>query len=338
MSFPLVDHPPYVIGEIGFNHNGDVETAREIIRDLADAGADCAKLQLFRTDYLLSPHIENDVIEIFRKHEITRKDYLACQKTAEEKGIDLAASVFDLDSLEWYIDKTSAPFIKIASGDITFQRLLKKAGQSDRPIILSTGGAKIDEIKRAINWINSEENELALLHCISEYPTSSQKLQLKRIETLREKTGLPVGFSDHSESRNAPRLAAALGAIAWERHVTLDSSQEGPEHKFSLEISQLKKLIPRVKAASEEVPAEIINDPAPLLGNGTFELTDADLEFRKNARRSLMANRPIPAGTILEEKLVRELRPATGLPAERIEDCLKLPVPRPVEPLHIIPY
>ena len=337
-SFFSTANLPYIIGEIGFNHNGDPDTAHEMIRQLAEAGADCAKLQLFRTDHLLSAHVDQDVIETFRAHELSREEYQECLKIANERDIQLAASIFDLDTLQWYIEETDPPFIKIASGDLTFKRLVTDAGNSEIPVILSVGGGTLKEIKRAIEWLEPNKETLTLLHCVPRYPADESELHLRRIQTLTDQFDFPVGFSDHSESSNAPRIASALGAVAWERHVTLDSTQKGPEHGFSMEIQELSKQIPKVKQAFENKPSESIQKAETILGEADIKLTDADRTFRKETRRSLMAEQPIPAGSILEEKLIRELRPGTGLPAGRIDDCLKLPVPRPVEPLHMIPY
>lgn len=338
MTFSPPENRPYVIGEIGFNHNGDVETAHELIRQLDDAGADCAKLQLFRTDYLVSSVHQSDVVDVFRQHELSRDEYKSCVEIADNLDIDLAASVFDRELLEWYVEETDPPFIKIASGDLTFKRLLTLAGEQDCPVVMSVGGGTLEEIKRAIKWIGPEETDLRILHCISQYPAPADRLHLRRINMLREETNCPVGFSDHSKSMAAPLIAASLGASIWERHVTLDSSQEGPEHEFSLEIDDFREIISQLPEASRQDPTDIADDTEVMLGSEEIELTEEDREFRQQGRRSLMADRMLSPGSPLEEDMIRELRPGTGLPPERYEDCLGLPIQRPTEPLHMITY
>jgi N,N'-diacetyllegionaminate synthase len=338
LSLTQTDERPYVIGEIGFNHNGDVETAHELIKRLAEAGADCAKVQLFRTDHLVSNVHQTDAVEVFREHELSKEDYRSCKAVAKENGIDLAASVFDREILDWYVEETDPPFVKVASGDLTFKRLLTRIGEHDRPVVMSTGGGTFEEINRAVDWIGTDERELYILHCISRYPAPDESLNLRRIETLRSETGHPAGFSDHSQSNTAPLIAAALGSAVWERHVTLDSDQDGPEHEFSMEVDRLGELIDQLEHAAEMEPDEIDEDAETLLGSPEIELTDADREFRKQGRRSLMADRALSVGTALEEDMIRELRPGTGLPPERYEDVLGLPIQRPTEPQEMITY
>jgi len=334
----LPDNRPYVIGEIGMNHNGSVESAQTLINKLADAGADCAKLQLYRTDHLVSGVYMENVVEVFRRHELSREDYLRCQETAIDAGLDLAASVFDRSRLDWYVEETEAPFIKIASGDLTFKRLISEAGKHDLPVIMSTGAGTIDEIKRARDWLDTGEGEVYLLHCVPQYPASENRLNLRRIETIAGETDCLVGFSDHSESSAAPVIASAMGAVIWERHVTLDSDQEGPEHEFSLEVDALNQVIDSMKKAWEHPLDDLSENHRRLLGDGDLKLDSEDHEFRENARRSLMADRALSAGSTLSEDMIRELRPGTGLPADRIDECLGLPIQRPTDPLHMISY
>ncbi len=254
--------------------------------------------------------MQSEVYPIFKKHELTREEYLELAKLAGDKNVEIAASIFDLDTLDWYLENTSSPFIKIASGDITFKRLLKKAGGSDTPVILSTAAATGKEIRRAIKWLGPNDDTF-LLHCTPFYPTSNEDINLKRMLDLQEKFNLPVGFSDHSTSRQIPLQAAGAGAIIWERHITVDRNMEGPEHGFSMTVDELKRVVTKLKNKKFHPPG---------VKNGGIAETALDKDYRKNARRSLFAARKIEPGEKFKKDSLIELRPNRGISAERIEE------------------
>ena len=267
------------------------------------------KFQLFRTEKLLSRNLQSDVYPIFKNHQLPRKDYQKLCQLAEELEVEIAASVFDLETLAWYLNETSPPFIKIASGDITFKRLLQAAGTSQKPVVLSTAAAKKEEIRRAIDWLG-EKKDLHLLHCTPSYPTAEKNINLQRMLHLREEFKLPVGFSDHSTGEEPPLRAAAAGARIWERHVTLDQEMDGPEHSFSMPVERLEKTIDRLKSSPKQPPA--VEGPG-LPG------TNLDENYRQNARRSLFAGQKIRSGEKLSEDNLRELRPDLGISAAEID-------------------
>lgn len=287
-----------------------------MIRAIAAAGADCVKFQLYRPDHLLSKNVDREVQEIFREHQLSRGEYLKLEKTGKEAGIEVAASVFDEQLLRWYTTEAQPPFIKLASGDITYRRLFETAGDSERPVVFSTGGATQAEIDRALDWLAGQAPTY-LLHCQPAYPTDEANLNLARISKLREELQVFCGFSDHSQSDLAPLVAAEEGAIIWERHVTLDRQQPGPEHSFSLPVEKLKQLINRLENPTDFIPdaprrIEEMRDENKRFNKSRWS------EYREQARRSLAADRTLEPGTALREEKLRELRPAVGLDAATI--------------------
>ncbi|MGM0381610.1 MAG: N-acetylneuraminate synthase family protein, partial [bacterium] len=311
-----------MIAEIGFNHNGDISTAKELVEKCARAGADCVKFQLFSAEKLLSKELLADVFPVFKKHELKLSDYLKLEKFARKKNIEIAASVFDREILAWYCQNGRAPFIKIASGDITFKRLLKKAGASNLPVVLSTAAARRKEIEQALNWLGNSAN-IFLLHCTPHYPTREKQLNLKRIQDLKDEFGLPVGFSDHSTSSQAPLEARGAGSWIWERHVTLDQNMEGPEHSFSLPVEEFSAVINNMKK-------NIVSKPERT-GDGLAG-TDCNNNYRTNARRSLMAATNISEGERLSQEKIIELRPNRGIGADRIAKITRKTADKKIKP------
>ncbi len=307
-----------------------------MLLNAAEAGADCVKFQLFETEHLISPEYLSDIVPIFKKHELSRKQYLELARMAEKHGVGCTASVFDPTGLKWYARETSPPFIKIASGDITYRRLLEAAAETDIPVLLSTGAATDQEISQALKWLGPVKEKTVLLHCISRYPAPDSSLNLRRINDLADKFYLPVGFSDHSQSEIAPALAASRGATVWERHVTTDPTLEGPEHTFSLPISDLPGIINKLHNPQEILDSTPKEEITTLLGEKEPALTESDLEYRKNARRCLMADRKLTAGQTLSEDLIRELRPHIEIGAEYIYDYTGKKLTTDIEPLSLL--
>lgn len=317
---------------MGFNHDGDLELAKSYLKKLARLGVDCLKFQLFRPDRLLSQQVGDEVKNIFRQHHLSTEDYLELVSLAAELDIEIAASVFDPETLNWYVQNTSPPFLKIASGDITYRRLLEAAGETGVPVVLSTGAATRKEIDRALEWLRPAK-KIILLHCQPQYPAAEHKLNLRRIKTLADNFNRPVGFSDHSQSELAPAVAAHFGACFWERHVTTDNSRPGPEHSFSLPLADFARLSENLPHTVKRLTEEIISR---LASSGQPPKPGDWSDYRLNARRSLAAAHQLEVDEKLTPDAVVELRPATGLPPAEIYDYLGAAVKTPLEAGEII--
>jgi N-acetylneuraminate synthase/N,N'-diacetyllegionaminate synthase len=219
----------------------------------------------------------------------------------------LFSAVFDEESADVW-EQLNAPAYKIASGDVTHRPLIGHVAKFGKPMIISTGGATMPEIGRALESvaISNPQTSCALLHCVSNYPTRPADANLACMSTMRDEFGVPVGFSDHTVGVSVPIAAAALGAELIEKHFTLDRQQPGPDHKLSADPEQLKAMISDVRDAWAAI--------------GRPEKTPVEaLEFIPQIRRSVTAAVDIPAGTLLDRKMLAVKRPGTGLSPDTLE-------------------
>lgn len=240
----------HIIAEIGLNHNGSIELAKENIRKSVLAGCTYVKIQKrspldLSTESMLNnkfdkcPAFGSNQMQVRNRHEFSKKQYLELAKYAEDYGALLFTSVFDIPSLEFAID-CNCKIIKIASHSNTNSQLLKKINEYKIPSIMSTGGASIDEIDEAVNLLDN--CKLSLMHCVSAYPTPKELSSLGTIPFLHERYSLPVGFSSHENGISQSIASVALGACMIERHVTLSKTMEGLDHKISLNFEELSSL------------------------------------------------------------------------------------------------
>ena len=245
-----------IIAEIGVNHNGSVRLAKKLIIEAKNAGADCVKFQTYNPDQIVtkwSPKAEyqkkNDLssgqYEMLKKFELKKKDFLLLKSFCEKKKIEFLSSGFSLDDIE-YLRKIKVKRFKIPSGEITNFLYLKKIGSFNKETILSTGMSNVNEIGEAIKILiksGLNKKNLTILHCVSEYPTTLKKLNLKFIPLLEKKFGFKVGFSDHSKSLIAPVVAVSLGAKVIEKHFTLNCNMKGPDHMSSLNPKEFLQMV-----------------------------------------------------------------------------------------------
>jgi len=208
---------------------------------------------------------------------------------------------FDEDSAD-FLDRLGVAVFKIPSGEITNLPFLAHVAQKGKPLIISTGMSYLQEVEAAVETLKKNKNKnFALLHCVSQYPTNPQDVNLKAMDTLAKAFHVPVGFSDHTMGIEISLAAVARGAQIIEKHFTLDRNLKGPDHKASLEPSELKTLVRGIR--NIEVA----------LGNGCKKPSFKEKEIAIMARKSLVATQDIPVGTLLLEKLITAKRPGTGL-------------------------
>ncbi len=328
------DHPPYIVAEVGINHNGKQDRALQLLRKSAGAGVDAVKFQVYRTDDLVSPAADPAPYQkeqmnrslksqrnLLGRMELPFSFFEELAGAAREEGVDFLATPFDLESLS-FLETLDPPAIKIGSGDLTNHQLLGEVQKTDRPVILSTGMASFEEIDRAIevlrpdyrgegpNQKGESPRDLVVLYCVSLYPAPFSSFDLRTIETYRSRYGIPVGFSDHSTGMRAAEIATALGSCLFEKHVTLDRTDEGPDHAASLEIPELFDYVERIQTAYKAI------------GSGEKEMTEEELEMRNYARRSVGVRRNVDAGETLSADDLVALRPATGIPASDFEEVI----------------
>ncbi|CAN1593658.1 SpsE Sialic acid synthase [Candidatus Pelagibacterales bacterium] len=241
--------PVYIISEIGINHNGDIDLCKKLIRISKEAGVDAVKFQKRTIDIVYS----KDELDKFRESpfgktnrdlkkalEFEKDQYEEIDKLCAELDLDWTCSCWDENSLV-FLNKFNPKFIKIASASLTDKNLLKKHVEANVPIILSTGMSTMEQIEEALKILGTKNT--ILLHCTSTYPGKTEELNLKVIQTLKDKFNVPVGYSGHETGIATSVCAVALGACVIERHVTLDRSNWGSDQSASLEPNGLKRMV-----------------------------------------------------------------------------------------------
>jgi len=299
--------PCFILAEAGSNHNGSIEQAKKLIAVAAEAKADAVKFQLFQAERLSA---DKKIQKMLKELEF-RRDWLnELNIYAKRKDIMFIATPFDTDAVD-LLDNINTPAFKIASGDLTNLPLIKYIAEKGKPIILSVGLGSLDEIKEALDVIYSTRNEnVALLHCVASYPTKPDDVNLKVIETLRQKFQVPVGFSDHTMEVSVPIGAVALGANIIEKHFTLDRKLEGPDHPYALEPEELKILVKGIR------------DVEKALGSGLKHVSESEKKGLVDGRRSIYAKVNIPKGTTITKEMLSILRPARGIAPKHIDGII----------------
>lgn len=248
---------PYLIAEIGINHNGDIQIAKKLIDATFACSWDCVKFQKRNPDICVpesQKKIERETpwgrmtyIKYRHKLELGKKEYDYINTYCREKPIDWALSVWDADSLDFAM-RYNLPFIKIPSAHLTNIELLKKAGSTNLPVIVSTGMSTFEEIDIAVETLRKYASQFVLMHCNSSYPAKLEELNLKMIPTLKNRYGCLVGYSGHEYGLDSTTIAVSQGAMVVERHITLDHGMWGTDQSSSVEIQGMDKLFKQINS------------------------------------------------------------------------------------------
>lgn len=305
----------FVIAEIGVNHNGNVELAKRMIRSASDCGVDAVKFQTFVSEDLVTEDaktaryqqenaFEDSQLEMLKKLELSFDDFFELKKYAEECGVMFLSSPFDFKSVDM-LEELDVSLYKLGSGELTNFELIDYVLRTDKPLIISTGMATLEEIRQTYSHIENRDN-LVILHCITGYPTSFEEANLNFIRTLQNEFDVPIGFSDHSPGIELPIAAVALGACVIEKHFTLDRTLEGPDHKASLNPEEFKAMV----SAIRHVEAA--------MGDGVRKFSENEEEIRKVARKSVILNCDVNAGDVISRQMLGVKRPGTGISPKEI--------------------
>ena len=317
--------PTFIIAEAGSNHDGKLEQARRLIDAAADAGADAVKFQLFRAEYLYPPNVgmvetPAGAIDFFSflQQASLPLDWLApLKRHAEERGLVFLASAFDETSAD-ALDRVDIVMHKIASPELTHLPLIRHMARTGKPLILSTGMARLGDIEDALDAARGAE--VILLHCVSAYPLPPAECNLNVIPTLRAAFQTPIGFSDHTMDESAaPCASVALGAQVIEKHFTLDRTLPGPDHPFALEPAALKEMVRKIREAEqwdEMERAEFLARPEifPLLGSSIKQPAPSERELAECDRRMILVLKKIEAGEPITAEAIRILRAERNVP------------------------
>ncbi|PJZ70052.1 N-acetyl neuraminic (sialic) acid synthetase [Leptospira perolatii] len=246
-----VDSPPFLIAEIGLNHNGDEEIGKRTIQAAKRAGANAVKFQSYITEEFIDTNNPKAkvLIEIFKKYELSERMHRFFQKTAEDEGLFFFSTPLCSSSVD-LLKSIGVGALKIASGDIVNRSLIEKCASTGLPLFLSTGAAEGFEVVRALEFLQYlGVKDLALFHCVSLYPTLPEKANLRTISYYQKIFPGPLGFSDHTSGAMAGGLAIALGASVLEKHFTLDKNLDGPDHGISVNPEEFKTYSENAKIA-----------------------------------------------------------------------------------------
>lgn len=310
-----------IIAEAGVNHNGDINLARQLVDKAKEAGADIIKFQTFKLDSIVSKFAEmadyqKDNIgivesqkEMLKKITLPYEAFLELYKYCNKKEIQFLSTPFDIGSIHFLNDMV--PFWKIPSGEVTNYPYLVEIAKTGKPVIMSTGMCELQEIDEAIKVLKTNgTSDITLLHCNTQYPTPYKDVNLRAMETLRNRYKVKVGYSDHTKGIEVPIAAVALGAEVIEKHFTLDKNLPGPDHKASLEPNELAAMVSSIRNIEEA------------LGSPNKTVSDSERENIAIARKSIVAAKNIKKGEVLTVDNLTTKRPGTGLSPMRWNDVL----------------
>lgn len=308
-------HGPLLIAEIGGNHEGNFAYAKELTELAIGAEVDFVKFQLYSGDTLVSKR-ENPVRnKHFKKFELSQDQYIELAEMCQAADIGFMASVWNPEYFQW-IDPY-LPIYKIGSGDMTAYPVLKATAQLKKPIILSTGLSTLQEVLEAVRYIQAQDERyldpdyLSILQCTSMYPIPASAAHLSVMRAYEDLTGLPIGYSDHTEGSKALEIAVAMGAQILEFHFT--DSREGKsfrDHKVSLTQTEVLQLIEDIKVI-EQLKGDQLKQPLAVEGDHVVTF-----------RRSVYPKQDLAAGTVVKADDLITLRPNTGIDAREFDQLV----------------
>lgn len=320
----------FVIAEAGVNHNGSEELALQLVETAAKAGADAVKFQTFKAETLVAKGTataeyqkkqtgSTDQYSMLKKLEMSEDLHKKLINHCRQFGIEFMSTPFDLEAAKFLLG-LGMEIIKIPSGELTNLPFISELAAFNKPMILSTGMASLEEVKEAVTAVRDEretqgftedlEDRLVILHCTSNYPAQYEDVNLKAMNTMATEFELPIGYSDHTDGVLVSVAAVAMGATVIEKHFTLDRNMPGPDHKASLEPDELELMVQQIR----QIEA--------CLGDGDKKPRDSELPVRDLVRRSVTLVTDKRAGEIIEAEDLVLLRPGTGIPPKDLQQVI----------------
>ena len=314
-----------IIAEAGVNHNGNINLAKALIAEAARAGADLVKFQTFLAKNIVSKAApkanyqkettgsQESQLEMIQKLELSRPDHEILIEECKRHGIGFFSTAFDIESFDFLMELGCLEQIKIPSGELTNLPLLRYFSRFGKPLLLSTGMATLGEVEAAIDVIETAgttRDQITILHCTTEYPAPMQDVNLRAMVSMKHAFGVKVGYSDHTPGIEVPIAAVALGATVIEKHFTLDRNLPGPDHRASLEPTELKAMIDGIRNVEFA------------LGNGIKRPSSSEMKNKPVARKSIVAGRAINAGELFTEDNLAAKRPGTGISPMRWDEII----------------
>lgn len=302
-----------IIAEAGVNHNGSMELAKKMVLEAKKAGADYVKFQTFIPEKLVSKNAskaeyqkettgeEESQLQMLQKLALTEHDFIELQKYCKEVEVGFISTPFDLESLD-FLESLDMDFWKVPSGEVTNLPYLEAIAYTGRKVIMSTGMCEMNEIQDAVSVLEKNgTKDIVLLHCNTQYPTPYKDVNLTAMKQIADTTNKEVGYSDHTLGIEVPIAAVALGATVIEKHFTLDKSMEGPDHRASLEPSELKAMIDAIRNIESSI------------GDGVKKRSESEQKNCEIARKSIVAKCDIAKGERFTAENLTVKRPGTGI-------------------------
>jgi N,N'-diacetyllegionaminate synthase len=320
------DQPPYVIAELGVNHDGSAEKAIGLVDAAQRAGADAIKLQLFDADLLLSKAAKlaayqkrsgaDDPLEMLRRLQLAADEMAPIIERAHRGGLHAIVSIFSIPLIE-EAQRLPLDAYKTASTDIINRPLIEAMMNTGTPLILSTGAATLQEVAEAASWLGMHEH--LFMHCVSAYPTADEEAALGGRLAMLHVTPHALGYSDHTTAVDTGALAVASGACLLEKHLTHDRTATGPDHAASLDEEGLKEYV------------RLAHRAWTMCGPIEKKVCDVERDVREVSRQSLTTTRDLPAGHMLVRQDLAIKRPGTGLSPARLEEIIGRPLGKAIE-------
>lgn len=313
---------PYIIAEIGANHNGDINLAKEMIDIAKEKGADAVKFQSWSKDSIFARQVYDEncfltddyrnrtdytLESIVEAYSLGKVEHRILKDYCDEVGITFSSTPFCEEEVDFLVDELDVDFVKVASMDLNNYPFLEYIAKKDKPVILSTGLSTLAEVDEAIRTIlNTGNDKIIILHCVSIYPPKDDEVNLNNIDMLRDLYGYPTGYSDHTIGIAAPILSVAKGACIIEKHFTLDKKMEGWDHKVSADPYELGIIVEECKKSFK------------MLGSYNRVVNESK-ERMESFRRSIVATREIKSGEMISREDLTFKRPGTGLEPKHLE-------------------
>ena len=298
-STTLTEKNTYVIAEGGLNHNGDINIAKKLIDSAKECGANAIKFQTYKTENFVRE--TNQYFDVFKNAELNFEQFKELKNYSKSIGLTFFSTPFDIESAE-FLNQLEIPCFKIASSDLTNLPLITKIAKMQKPMIISSGLSTMNEINDAVNCCLFEgNNQIALLHCVANYPAQPNEVNMNVINTLKKTFNFPIGYSDNGESSLVDIVAVSMGANIIEKHFTLDKKMSGPDHGFSIDPNGLKSLISQIHEIDQ------------MKGDGIKIPQFSEIKNRLTIRKSITAKRDLQQGEKIQEDDISIKRPADGI-------------------------
>ena len=302
--------PVFIIAEIGSNFDNSLERAKKLIDLAKDCGVDAVKFQTFKSDKIVSKEgfeglktgfqagWKEDVITVYKKAEFPREWHKIIFDYAKSKGLICFSAPYDKEAVD-LLEELNVEVYKVGSGDINWLDMIKYIAKKNKPILLGTGASTLEEVEEAVNIIKNEgNNQLVLLQCVTNYPSSFENANIRVLNTFKKKFSTLVGYSDHTPGYIVPMGSVALGSCVIEKHFTDDKTRKGPDHPYAMNPEELKLMVDNIRNLEKS------------LGSSIKKVYSEESETVVLQRRCIRAKNELSEGTIISEDMLEILRPA----------------------------